>query len=156
MLKIYTLKKTLSKELPLLENFSTQKQIGKNLNPKSLQKFQEEFAQKEITFLSVLSSTNEIAGYLILKETQGSMLLKRIVIDEKYLGIGTEVMQELEIYVLENYKLREICLDVYADNKRAIGLYEKLGYDRYNVGMENHREVWFYRKYFKGIQCKNI
>ena len=140
------LKKTKHEELTHFKTLSSQKHIGKNLNPKSLQKFQEEFAQKEITFLNILSSTNKIAGYLILKETDAFVQLKRIVIDGKYLGIGTEVMKELEIYVLENYKLREIWLDVYDDNKRAISLYEKLAYVRYNVGIENHREVWFYKK----------
>ena len=146
MLKIYTLKKTLSKELPLLKNLSTQKYIGKNLNPKSLQKFKDEFTQKEITFLNIISNTHEIAGYIILKQTDASVQLKRIVIDEKHLGIGTEVMQKFESYVLEHYGVHEIWLDVYADNKRAIGLYEKVGYVRYNIGVENHREVWFYKK----------
>ena len=143
------LKKTKLDELTYLKNLSTQKHIGKNLNPKSLQSFQEEFAQKEITFLNILSHIHEIAGYIILKQTDASVQLKRIVIDEKYLGIGTEVMQKLEVYVLEHYGVHEIWLDVYADNKRAIKLYEKQGYLRYNVGMENHREVWFYRKTLK-------
>ena len=143
------LKKTKHEELIHLKNLSTQKHIGKNLNPKSLQKFKEEFAQKEITFLNILSHTHKIAGYVILKQTDASVQLKRIVIDEKHLGIGTEVIQELEGYVLEHYGVHEVWLDVYSDNQRAIGLYEKLGYVRYNVGMENHREVWFYRKYLK-------
>ena len=143
---MYILKKTKYEELTHLKNLSSQKHIGKNLNPKSLKKFQEEFAQKEITFLNILSPTNEIAGYLILKVTDTSVQLKRIVIDEKYLGIGREVMKELEVYVFEYYGVHEIWLDVYADNKRAIGLYEKLGYVRYNIGVENHREVWFYKK----------
>jgi ribosomal protein S18 acetylase RimI-like enzyme len=43
------------------------------------------------------------------------------------------------------YEIKEI----YADNARAVHLYEKLGYVRYNEGMENHREVWFYKKVFK-------
>lgn len=146
---MYLLKKTKLEELTHLKNLSTQKHIGKNLNSKSLKKFQEEFAQKEIIFLNIISPTDEIAGYLILKKTATSVQLKRIVIDEKYLGIGTEVMKELEVYVLEHYGVHEIWLDVYADNKRAIGLYEKLDYVRYNVGMENHREVWFYKKNLK-------
>ena len=146
---MYLLKKTKLEELTHLKNLSTQKHIGKNLNSKSLKKFQEEFAQKEIIFLNIISPTDEIAGYLILKKTGTSVQLKRIVIDEKYLGIGTEVMKELEVYVLEHYGVHEIWLDVYADNKRAIGLYEKLDYVRYNVGMENHREVWFYKKNLK-------
>ena len=145
---MYILKTTKYEELTHLKTLSTQKHIGKKLNSKSLQKFQEEFAQKEITFLNIFSPTNEIAGYLIIKETDASMQLKRIVIDEKYLGIGREVMQELEVYVLEHYGVHEIWIDVYADNKRAIGLYEKLGYARYNVGMENHRKVWCYEKSF--------
>lgn len=140
------LKKTKHEELIHLKNLSTQKYIGKNLNPKSLQKFKDEFTQKEITFLNIISNTHEIAGYIILKQTETSVQLKRIVLDEKYLGIGTEVMQELEVYVLEHYGVHEIWLDVYADNKRAIGLYEKLGYVRYNIGVENYREVWFYKK----------
>ena len=142
-------KVTKHEELPLLQTLSTQKHIGKNLNPKSLEKFQEEFVQKEITFLNIISNTYEIAGYIILKQTETSVQLKRIVIDEKHLGIGAEVMREVESYVLEHYGVHEIWLDVYADNKRAIRLYEKLGYARYNVGMENHREVWFYRKDLK-------
>ena len=136
------------KELALLKTLSTQKHIGKNLNPKSLEKFQEEFAQKEITFLNIISHTHEIAGYLILKQADTSMQLKRIVIKEKHLGIGGKVMKKLEGYVFEHYGVHELWLDVYADNKRAISLYEKLDYVRYNVGKENHREVWFYKKSF--------
>ena len=64
---MYLLKKTKYEELTHLKTLSTQKHIGKNLNPKSLEKFK-------------------------------------------------------------------------------IGLYEKLGYVRYNIGVENHREVWFYKK----------
>ena len=142
------LKKTKHEELIHLKNLSTQKYIGKNLNPKSLQKFKDEFTQKEITFLNIISNTHEIAGYIILKHTDVSVQLKRIIIDEKYLGIGTEVMQKFELYVREHYELHEICLDVYADNKRAIKLYEKSGSVRYNEGIENHRKVWFYRKSF--------
>jgi ribosomal protein S18 acetylase RimI-like enzyme len=37
-------------------------------------------------------------------------------------------------------------LDVYANNTRAIHLYEKLKFVRYNHGMENEREVFFYEK----------
>ena len=145
---MYIFKKTRFEELTCLKILSTQKHIGKNLNPKSLQKFKEEFTQKEITFLNILSNTHEIAGYIILKVTDTSVQLKRIVIDEKHLGIGTEVIQEFEGYVREHYELHEIWLDVYADNKRAIKLYEKSGYVRYNEGIENHRKVWFYRKSF--------
>ena len=151
-MRVIKFKKTIDEELLYLKTLSTQKHIGNNLNPKSLKNFQEEFAQTEITFLNILSHTHEIAGYIILKKTGAFVQLKRIVIDEKHLGIGAEVMRELEDYVLEHYGLYEIWLDVYTDNTRAIRLYEKLGYARYNVDMENHREVWFYRKDLKELK----
>ncbi len=60
-------------------------------------------------------------------------------------------MKELEVYVLEHYGVHEVWLDVYVDNKRAVGLYVKLGYVRYNIGVENHRKVWFYKKILKAL-----
>jgi len=149
--EVYHLKQTHFDELVILENLSKQKHIGKNLNPKSLKKFQEEFAQKEIIFLNIMTTSKEIAGYLILKKEPSSVQLKRIVIDEKHLGIGKEALGLFEAYCLKHFNATMLWLDVYADNTRAIRLYEKSGYVRYNVGMENHREVWFYRKDLKEI-----
>ncbi len=40
-----------------------------------------------------------------------------------------------------------IWLDVYADNKRAIKLYEKSEFRCYDRGIENGREVCFFKKY---------
>jgi len=148
---MFFLAETKEEELSLLKNLSTQKHIGRNLNPKSLKKFQEEFAQKEITFLNIISNTHDIAGYIILKKEPSSVQLKRIVIDEKHLGIGKEELGLFEAYCLKHFNATMLWLDVYADNTRAIRLYEKSGYVRYNESMENHRKVWFYRKYFKEI-----
>ena len=73
------------------------------------------------------------------------MQLKRIVIDEKHLGIGKEVFVLVEEYCLK-MKVNCLSLDVYSDNLRAISLYEKLGYVRCAKGVENGREIWFYEK----------
>jgi len=146
--EVYSLTQTYFEELVFLENLSSQKHINKNLNPKTLKKFQEEFAQKEITFLNIITTTKEIVGYLILKKEPSKVQLKRIVIDEKHLGIGKKMLTLLEVYSLRYMDVNSLWLDVYADNTRAIHLYEKSGYVRYNVGMENHRKVLFYKKEF--------
>jgi len=134
-----------------LETFYTmslQKHIGKNLNPKSLVEFQNEFEKDASIFLCVMLDEN-IVGYIILVEEAEAVQLKRIVVDEKHLGVGTEVMLLVEEFCHVKLGKDRLWLDVYADNDRAVHLYEKLGYVRYNKGVENHREVWVYRKVFK-------
>ena len=43
-------------------------------------------------------------------------------------GIGTVLMEELEIWARESKVIRRLELIVHADNERAIHLYEKMGY----------------------------
>ena len=139
------LKKSKVADLKIFYTMSLQKHIGKNLNPKSLKEFQNEFKDDNTVFLSVISDEN-IVGYIILVIETEAVQLKRIVIDEKYLGIGFKTLALLDNYCQKIININELWLDVYADNKRAIALYEKSGYSRYSEGVENHREVWFYRK----------
>jgi ribosomal protein S18 acetylase RimI-like enzyme len=135
-------------DLEIFYTMSLQKHIGKNLNPKSLLEFQNEFEKDASIFLCVMLDEN-IVGYIILVEEAEAVQLKRIVVDEKHLGVGTEVMLLVEEFCHVKLGKDRLWLDVYADNARAVHLYEKLGYVRYNEGMENHREVWFYKKVFK-------
>jgi len=71
---------------------------------------------------------------------------KRIVIDEQHLGSGKKVLELVEQYCIKKLDKHTLWLDVYADNHRAIALYEKSEFIRYNDGIENGREVRFYRK----------
>jgi ribosomal protein S18 acetylase RimI-like enzyme len=132
-------------DLETFYTMSLQKHIGENLNFKSLTQFQNEFKDEATIFLCAMHEES-IAGYIILAEEAEAVQLKRIVIDEKHLGVGAEVMLLVEEYCLMRLGKDSIWLDVYADNARAVHLYEKLGYVRYNEGIENHRKVWFYRK----------
>ena len=139
------LKKSKIDDLKTFYTMSQQKHIGKHLNAKSLKEFENEFKDDDTLFLSVMSDEN-IAGYIILVVETESVQLKRIVIDENYLGIGSKVLLFLDNCCQNIIDKNELWLDVYADNKRAISLYEKFGYSRYSEGVENCREVWFYRK----------
>lgn len=88
-----------------------------------------------------------LAGYLLLSlEKEEQLQLKRIVIDQEHLGIGLSVLHKVEAYAKKLNK-NYIWLDVYADNKRAIKLYEKAEFRCYDRSIENGREVWFFDKY---------
>ena len=43
-------------------------------------------------------------------------------------GIGTVLMEEIEIWAKESGVIRRLELTVHAENERAIALYEKMGY----------------------------
>lgn len=48
-------------------------------------------------------------------------------------GLGTALMEEVEIWAKESGVIRRLELTVHADNERAIALYEKMGYQREGV-----------------------
>jgi len=142
------LKKATKEDLKTYFHLSQQKHIGQNLNPKTLDQFQREFENESIIFFSVMSN-DKVMGYVILvdEKTTNQVQLKRIVIDEHYLGSGQRLFELVEEYCIKKLEKYMLWLDVYADNHRAIALYEKLGYVRYNDGMQGHRKVWFYRRF---------
>jgi ribosomal protein S18 acetylase RimI-like enzyme len=145
------LNKSTKEELNTYFHLSQQKHIAQNLNPKTLEQFQSEFETKNIIFLSVMSD-DKVIGYVILVDEAktNQVQLKRIVIDEQHLGSGKKVLKFIEQYCIKKLEKHTLWLDVYANNHRAIALYEKSEFIRYNDGIENGREVWFYRKSIKG------
>jgi ribosomal protein S18 acetylase RimI-like enzyme len=141
------LKKATKEDLKTFFHLSQQKHIGQNLNPKTLDQFRYEFEQKSIIFLSVMSD-DKVIGYVILvdEQTTNQVQLKRIIIDEQHLGSGKKVLALVEQHCVTKLDKYTIWLDVYADNHRATALYEKSKFIRYRKGIENAKEVWFYRK----------
>jgi len=144
---VTSLKRTNHKDLQTFFHLSQQKHIAQNLNPKTLEQFQREFETKNIIFLSMMSN-DKVIGYVILVDEAktNQVQLKRIVIDQQHLGSGKKVLKLVEQYCIKKLEKHMLWLDVYADNHRAITLYEKSEFIRYNDGIENGREVWFYRK----------
>jgi len=132
------------KDLEYFYTISLQRHIGKNLNVKSVEKFKNEFREERTIFLSIIND-EKIIGYIILINEIDAVQLKRIVIDENYLGIGQEVLRLLEKYCLKTFNTSRLWLDVYADNLRAINAYKKVGYTQFKKGRENNREVVFYK-----------
>jgi len=118
------LSKVTKKDIKRFFHLSQQKHIAQNLTPKTLEQFQNEFETKNIIFLSVMSD-DKIIGYVILVDEEKIAQLKRIVIDEQYLGSGKNALELVEQYCVKKLEKHMLWLDVYADNHRAIALYEK-------------------------------
>ena len=65
--------------------------------------------------------------------------LRRIVISNKGLGYGKEVMVAIIKYAFEEFGANRFWLDVYPDNHIGISLYEKLGLKKEGVLRQNYK-----------------
>ena len=138
------------KELKEISEIGCQSHVGEFLSNKSLETHQRDFKGNGIIYLSILSSVGLLAGYIIIcKEKQfKAVQLKRILIDEKHLGIGQKALLYLENYCIKELKSNRIWLDVYENNLKAIHVYEKLGYIKFKENIQNLKTVLFYEKKF--------
>lgn len=81
-----------------------------------------------------------IIGYALIRLNRSSNVLelRRIAIDKKGIGYGTEVMEKLFEYAFTKLNVNRFWLDVYPDNNIGIKLYEKLGMHSDGVLRENY------------------
>jgi RimJ/RimL family protein N-acetyltransferase len=127
---------------------NAQSHVKNHLSIKSLEAHQQEFQSNNVVYLSVFNKSNKLAGYIVLikEKYENSIQLKRILIDEKFLGIGQDVIMVMENYCIAKLNTKRIWLDVFKNNNKAIYIYEKLGYKVFKRGEENYRAVLFYEK----------
>lgn len=137
-------------ELSSLVQIANQRHIDTYLNSKPLKQHQIEYKNKDTTFLNIITDGGSLSGYciLLINESKNSVQLKRIIIDEAHIGIGQEALGMIERYCKNILGTTHLWLDVYADNARAIHVYEKLGYRLSKQSKENDRKVLFYKKSF--------
>lgn len=85
-------------------------------------------------------NTMEIVGYALIRLNPGSHVLelRRLAIDKKGIGYGTEVMEKLFEYAFNTLNINRFWLDVYPDNIIGIKLYEKLGMHRDGILRQNY------------------
>ena len=135
-------------ELKEFSNMNKPRHVADYLTIKSLKAHQQEFKNGNSIFLSILLSSSELAGYIILfrENNLNTTQFKRILIDENYLGIGQESIIAMEHYCISELKIRRVWLDVFKNNNRAIHVYEKMGYNVFKRGVEASRDILFYEK----------
>jgi len=135
-------------ELNKLSKMGNQKHVDMLLSHKSLETHKKDFIKNNIIYLSILSSTGLLAGYFILRKEKNTKTVqfKRILIDEKHLGIGQEAILAMEKYCKSELKANRIWLDVYEKNSKATHIYEKLGYKQFERNIQKFESVLFYEK----------
>ena len=134
-------------ELYEFAKMNGQSHVANRLNIKSLEAHQKEYRNGNVIFLSLLNF-NQLAGYIILvrENNTKNVQFKRILVDERHLGVGQRAILAMENYCITELKVNRIWLDVFKSNNRAIHIYEKLGYKVFKVGEEDSRAVLFYEK----------
>lgn len=85
--------------------------------------------------------TNKIVGFALCKLDFKSEIfeLRRIVVTEKGIGYGKEVMSALLKHAFESYSVNRFWLDVYPDNYKGIQLYESLNLHKDGVLRQNYK-----------------
>lgn len=94
-----------------------------------------------ILMLFLEKNDGHILGYALVRLNPKSEIfeLRRIAINEKNRGYGTETMQGLFSYAFEILHINRFWLDVYPDNIGGIHLYEALGMHRDGVLRQNYK-----------------
>lgn len=84
---------------------------------------------------------NSIIGFALNKLDFKSNIfeLRRIVISEKGMGYGKEVMNALIKYAFEERNMNRLWLDVYPDNVIGIKLYESIGMHCDGILRQNYK-----------------
>ncbi len=85
--------------------------------------------------------TNKIIGFALCKLDFKSEIfeLRRIVVTEKGIGYGKEVMNALLKHAFETCSINRFWLDVYPDNLKGIQLYESLGLHKDGILRQNYK-----------------
>ena len=114
----------------------------------SLEAHQDEYENDNVIFLSILFNFNQLAGYIMLvkEDNTQNAQIKRVLVDERHLGVGQKAIVAMENYCITELKIEKIWLDVFKSNNRAIHIYEKLGYKVFKEDEEDSRAVFFYEK----------
>ena len=143
-----SIRNTLLSELSEIANIGNQNHVNNFLSKKSLSVHENDFVKNNIIYLSIISKSKSLAGYIILRSQKqvNSIQLKRILIDEKHLGIGQQAIIAVEQYCLKELNCNHIWLDVYKNNKKAIYIYKKLGYQEFKESTHHSKMVSFYEK----------
>ena len=106
------------------------------------------FDDPDINYLSIENNKGELSGYfiLVIERLNQSVEFRRILIDNKNLGMGQTAISEMEMYCRDHFDVERIWLDVYEDNVIGKHVYEKLGYTKFKEQPEGERVLQFYEK----------
>lgn len=97
----------------------------------SFEEHQEVIDDKDQLHLKLIDNQGVMVGFIILRGLQNTNLsveLKRIVINEKGKSYGKMTLQLLQSLVFKKLKKHRLWLDVFTDNPRAQHVYKSVGF----------------------------
>lgn len=112
--------------------------------------------QNEYNFAIVLKKNDELIGNISFDEVDlihRNACLGIFIGDEKHRGkgYGKEAIKLLLEYGFNNLNLNNIMLNVYSFNKRAIKVYESLGFKKFGI---RHKSHYFKGQFYDEIQME--
>jgi len=118
------------------------------INADELDVHQRDFENPSLVYLSIINIESELSGYflLALEHDTDSVEFRRILLDQHQRGIGQLAITEMEAYSRNVLHCERVWLDVYADNKIAKHIYEKLGYTPFRDEVIKGRKLIYYEK----------
>lgn len=104
----------------------------------------------------LVSINQKIVGYVFVSDIQKYKVYVEYSVLNEYRnkGFGKLILSELTDYLLENYQIREIALDIDVSNIPSINLAESVGYymeEEFDKNTAtNSKEFTYINPYFKG------
>lgn len=125
------IKPTEEKDLTAIYQMERRKGIKEFIQPYRMKEHREALRSDKVEHLSVFDQKNHLIGFVLLNGIQPKATkieLKRIVISDPGKGLGTQVLKMIHERCFKNHLCKEVGLDVFKHNQRALSLYLKMGF----------------------------
>ena len=134
--KIIQIRETNRNEIDYVRKIESAPSNRENVFQWSKDKHVEIIEGKDTLHLIIETNTGEKVGYAIvagLASNNKSIELRRVVIDMKNQGYGTEFLKLMKEYTFEDLQFHKIWLDFFDTNSRVESLYKRNGFKREGV-----------------------
>ena len=137
-----------SEELASFHAMEQEAEAREYITTYSLAQHRHEFRRAQIHYLAIVRDS-ELAGFFILalEQDTDSIEFRRIVVASKGCGTGQRAIAAMENYCRQQLKCKRIWLDVFASNRRGRHVYEKLGYQLFDRGELDGRDLLYLHKH---------
>ncbi len=130
------IKKTKIKDLDFVIELENAPENRDNVFQWSKEKHIEAINDEDILHVIIEDKKNKKIGYAIVAGLQSdnkSIEIRRVVIDKKNEGYGSEFLKLMKIYTFEDLKYHKLWLDFFATNKKVEFLYKRQGFKKDGV-----------------------
>lgn len=141
------LRKTPESELDKVIQLEAQADVNEYITPHTLEEHLTDFHDEEVTYLTI-EQEGQFIGFIILVDhpEDESVECLRIALAIRGQGIGQTALKLIEEYSKTVFHAKRIWLDVFEYNARAIHVYQKLGYRRFDSAEYKGKKLLYLEK----------